>query len=132
MNTLSADEQKIRELNQKWVAAVQAKDATGAAAFYAPDAAMLPAGAPIARGKAAVAGAWQQLLSMKNINLTFASTNVIVSSSGDMAYDIGTYQMSFDSDEGRVKDVGKYVVVWKKVGPDWKVATDISNSDGAH
>src|SRR5262249_23938322 len=112
--------------------AVQAKDVAGAAAFYAPDAAMLPAGAPIARGKSAVTGAWQQLLDMKNVNLTFASTNVMVSSSGDMAYDIGTYQMSFDSDEGRVKDGGKYVVVWKKVGPDWKVAADISNSDGAH
>jgi uncharacterized protein (TIGR02246 family) len=126
----SADEQKIRELDQKWVAAVQAKDAAASAAFYAADGALLAAGAPMAKGAAAVRAMWQQLLGMKNINLTFAPTDVVVSSGGDMAYDIGTYQLSFDSDKGPVKDVGKYVVVWKKVGTDWKVAADIFNSDG--
>jgi len=47
-----------------------------------------------------------------------------------MAYDIETYQLNFDSDKGPVKDVGKYVVVWTKVGTDWKVAVDIFDSDG--
>jgi uncharacterized protein (TIGR02246 family) len=128
---MSADEQKIRELDQKWVAAVQAKDAAASAGFYAADGALLAANAPIARGTAAVTATWQGLLGLKNINLTFAPTQVMVSNSGDMAYDIGTYALSFDSDKGAVKDVGKYVVVWKKVGGEWKVAADIFNSDGA-
>jgi hypothetical protein len=29
-----------------------------------------------------------------------------------------------------VRDRGKYVVVWRKVRGDWKVAADIFNSDG--
>ena len=127
---MSADEQKIRELGQKWLGAVRAKDAVASAGFYASDGAMLNADAPLARGTAAVTAAWQRLLSMRNVKLTFASTQLIVSNSGDMAYDLGTYELSFDDDKGMVKDIGKYVTVWKKVGGEWKVAADISNSDG--
>jgi len=64
------------------------------------------------------------------VNLTFAPTSIVVASGGDMAYDIGTYNLSFDSDKGPVKDAGKYVVVWKKVDGDWKVAAGIFNSNG--
>jgi uncharacterized protein (TIGR02246 family) len=128
---MSADEQKIRALDQQWVAAVQAKDAAASAGFYAADGALLAQNAPIAKGSAAVAAAWQGLLGMKNIDLTFAPTEVTVSAGGDLAYDIGTYALSFDGDKGPVKDVGKYVVVWKKVDGQWKVAADIFNSDGA-
>jgi len=128
---MSADEQKIRELGQKWLGAVRAKDAVASAGFYASDGAMLNADAPLARGTAAVTAAWQRLLSMRNVKLTFASTQLIVSNSGDMAYDVGTYELSFDDDDkGMVKDIGKYVTVWKKVGGEWKVAADIANSDG--
>lgn len=127
---MSADEQKIRELGQKWLGAVRAKDAVASAGFYASDGAMLNADAPLARGTAAVTAAWQRLLSMRNVKLTFASTQLTVSNSGDMAYDVGAYELSFDDDKGMVKDIGKYVTVWKKVGGEWKVAADISNSDG--
>jgi len=127
---MSADEQKIRELGQKWLGAVRAKDAVASAGFYASDGAMLNANAPLARGTAAITVAWQKLLSMRNVNLTFASTQLTVSNSGDMAYDVGAYELSFDDDKGMVKDIGKYVTVWKKVGGEWKVAADISNSDG--
>ena len=46
-----------------------------------------------------------------------------------MAYEIGTYTMGLDAPGGRVEDEGKYVVVWTRVGGDWKVAADIFNSN---
>ena len=127
----AADELTIRELDQKWLAAAQARDATASAGFYATDGALLPADGPIAQGTQAIIAAWQGIFGMKNANLTFAPTQVTVASAGDMAYEIGTYEFSFDGDKGPVKDVGKYVVVWKKIGSDWKVTADIFNSDGA-
>jgi uncharacterized protein (TIGR02246 family) len=127
----AADEQTIRGLDQKWLGAVQAGDAAASAGFYAPDGSLLPAGGPIAQGTAAITAVWQGIFGMKNAKLTFTPTQVTVASAGDMAYEIGTYELSFDSDTGPAKDVGKYVVVWKKIGGDWKVATDIFNSDGA-
>ena len=127
----SADEITIRELDQKWLAAAQAGDATASAGFYAPDGALLLPDGPIAQGTQAIIAAWRGIFGMKNAKLTFAPTEVTVASAGDMAYEIGTYEFSFDSDKGPVKDVGKYVVVWKKIGGDWKVTADINNSDGA-
>lgn len=127
----AADELAIRELDQKWLAAAQARDATASAGFYATDGALLPADAPIAQGTQAIIAAWQGIFGMKNAKLTFAPTQVTVASAGDVAYEIGTYEFSFDGDKGPVKDVGKYVVVWKKIGGDWKVTADIFNSDGA-
>jgi uncharacterized protein (TIGR02246 family) len=127
----AADELTIRELDQKWLAAAQARDATASAGFYATDGALLPADGPIAQGTQAIIAAWRGILGMKNAKLTFAPTQVTVAGAGDMAYEIGTYEFSFDGDKGPVKDVGKYVVVWKTIGGDWKVAADIFNSDGA-
>ena len=128
---VAAEEAKIRDLDKKWVAAVGAKDATASANFYAVDGVIMPAGAPIAQGRSAIASVWKGFLGLKNFDLTFAPSEVTIASSGDIAYEIGTYALGFDGDKGPVKDVGKYVVVWKKVEGAWQVAADIFNSDGA-
>ena len=125
----AAEEQKIRALDQQWVAAVAAKDAAAVANFYASDGALLAVGAPAANGTDAIAAAWKGLLSLKNLSLTFLPTKVSVSTAGDLAYEVGSYALAFDSDKGPVKDQGKYVVVWKKVDGSWKAAADIYNTD---
>jgi uncharacterized protein (TIGR02246 family) len=127
---LAAEEAAIRALDVAWVEAVAAKDAAATADFYATDGAIMPAGAPMAEGHDAVAGVWQSLFDLPGFSLTFAPTTVTVAESGDMAYDIGTYALGFDGDEGRIEDNGKYVVVWTKEGGEWKVAADIFNSNG--
>ena len=43
--------------------------------------------------------------------------------------DRGSYELRFDGESGPVRDVGKFIVVWKKVAGEWKVAADIFNSD---
>jgi ketosteroid isomerase-like protein len=53
-----ADEQQIRALDEQWVAAVARKDAVATAAFYAEDGAILPANAPMAKGREAIAAVW--------------------------------------------------------------------------
>jgi ketosteroid isomerase-like protein len=67
---------------------------------------------------------------LKAFALTFEPTRIAVAQAGDVAYDIGTYSLAFDGGQGPVRDRGKYVVVWRKVSGDWKVAADIFNSDG--
>lgn len=46
-----------------------------------------------------------------------------------MAYEIGTCKLAFDGPKGRIKDNGKYVVVWTKASGEWKAAADIFNSN---
>jgi uncharacterized protein (TIGR02246 family) len=125
---LQVEADTIRDLNKSWVAAVQAKDAASITGLQAPDAVLMPANAAQATGRDAVGEAWKGLLAMPNLALTFAPATVHVADSADMAYEIGTYALGFDSDKGRIDDRGKYLVVWRKIGGDWKVAADIYNS----
>jgi ketosteroid isomerase-like protein len=62
-------------------------------------------------------------------DLTFVPEQIVVSSSGDMALDRGTYSLTIARDGIKQTDAGKYVVVWRKIGREWRAAADIFNSD---
>lgn len=127
----TAAEHRIRAIDKKWVAAVATKDPKVVVAFYAEDGAILPPGAPLAEGHDAIAKVWQGFFQLEDFSLTFAPLKIDVASNADMAYEIGTYSLSFRGDKGAVRDNGKYVVVWKKEKGAWKAAADIFNSNGA-
>jgi len=61
--------------------------------------------------------------------LTFATEEVKVSASLDMAVERGTYHYIQNNAGGQVDDTGKYVTVWKKAKGEWKVAIDTATSD---
>lgn len=122
-------EQLIRELDAKWVAAVAAKDVDAIARIYTVDGMFLAPNAPLVEGREGIAEAWAGLLGLPGISFTFEPTRIEVSASADLASDVGTYSLAFDADGGRVEDQGKYVLVWKKVNGAWKVLADIFNSN---
>jgi uncharacterized protein (TIGR02246 family) len=124
-----ADEQAIRGHVARWLELVKAKDAAGIAELYAEDGAVMPPNAPIGKGRAAIKQTWASMMQTPGFGLTFVPEQIIVSSSGDMALDRGTYTLNFAPDGTAQTDTGKYVVVWRKVGGEWKVAADIFNSD---
>jgi uncharacterized protein (TIGR02246 family) len=126
---LQSEETGIRALDRQVEQAVAARDAAAVAAFYATDAQLLPPNAPMVTGQAGIRSSWEEFFRMPNLSLTFSPTRIDVSSMGDMAADVGTYQMSFDGPGGRVNDTGKYHVVWRKAGAEWKIASEAWNTD---
>ena len=124
-----ADEQAIRGHVDQWLQLVKAKDAAGIAELYAEDGAVMPPNAPISKGRAAIQQTWASLMRKPGFGLTFVPEQIIVSSSGDMALDRGTYRLAVAPDGTAQTDTGKYVVVWRKIGGEWKAAADIFNSD---
>ena len=128
-----AEEQRIRELDRAWVAAVAKKDAAAVAELYAEDGRLMPPNAEAAVGRRAVEETWGQLFKLPGFSLTFEPHHIEVAEAGDMAYDVGTYSLSLTpgGGAGRVQDRGKYLVVWQKVGGDWKVKADMFNSNSA-
>jgi ketosteroid isomerase-like protein len=127
----NADEQAIRKLDKEWSAAAQSKDVGKTVAFYAADGSAFPFNAPIATGTEQIQKVWTGLMAMPGFSLTFAPTKIEVAKSGDLAYDVGTFELKFNDASGKpTTEIGKYVVVWKKQ-PDkqWKVAADIFNTD---
>jgi ketosteroid isomerase-like protein len=54
-----------------------------------------------------------------------------VAQSGDLAYEIGTFDLTLANEAGKSNAMrGKYVVAWKKqASGEWKAAADIFNTD---
>jgi len=124
-----ADEQAIRAQVDRWLQLVKAKDAAGIAALYADDGAVMPPNAPAGKGRAAIQQAWASMMQTPGFDLTFVPEQITLSSSGDMALDRGTYRLAVAPGGNPQTDTGKYVVVWRKIGGEWKAAADIFNSD---
>ena len=125
----AGDEQAIRGQVDRWLQLVKAKDASGIAALYAEDGAVMPPNAPIGKGRAAIQQAWASMMRTPGFDLTFNPEQIVISSSGDMALDRGTYNLKVAPAGTTQTDTGKYVVVWRKIGGDWKAAADIFNSN---
>ncbi len=122
-------ERQIKGVISGWLDAVRRKDVGAIEQCYVPDGRFLVPNAPIAEGRKAVGEMWRALLGMPNVTLNFGPTFIEAAASGDLAYEVGTYSLSFDQGAKRVEDRGKYVVVWKKHEGSWKAAADILNSD---
>jgi uncharacterized protein (TIGR02246 family) len=128
---LGAIESDIRSLDKDWAAAAAAKDLDKSTSYYADDAQMFAPGAPPAVGKDSVRKTWSGLLTAPDfVSLTFAPTSVQVAQAGDMAYELGTYEIVMKDKKGKpTPQKGPYVVVWKKQGDgSWKVEVDSSSA----
>ena len=120
---------QIKEMNAGWIAAFKQRDFAAIEALYASDGLLLPSNSPPVEGPKAIADVWESWSKLPNVDIVFGTHRLEVSSSGDMVQDYGWYTFAFDTDNGRFMDEGKYIVVWKKVGGAWKVASDIFNTN---
>jgi ketosteroid isomerase-like protein len=70
-------------------------------------------------------------MSLPGFALSFAPTKIEVAKSGDLAYDLGTFELKTNDTQGNaVNQIGKYVVVWKKQSnKEWKVILDMFSTD---
>ncbi len=129
MGDPQAVEQAIRDQAKKWVGAVVRGDVATIVGFYAADGVFLRPNAPPAEGPEAIGEAWKGMMGLPNLSLNFRPTRIDVAASGDLATAVGTYDLAFSSDGGRVRDEGRYVVVFKKMNGEWKVLANIYNSN---
>src|SRR3990170_5814200 len=128
MVTAAAVRQEIEQRNREVMAAFNRGDAAAAAALYAEDAKVLPAGGPMVNGRQAIRQFLEGARAMGMQEIAMHTQEV--ESHGDLALEIGTYRVKVQPPGGAATtDDGKYVVVWKRQasGP-WQLAVDIWNS----
>ncbi len=125
---LQAEEEQIRQLNQQWYAAENRKDLDATMQFIAEDCVLhVPGIAPLEGHEAIrtfMAEFFQSLVSVGG-----GPTQIVVSSSGDLAYDWGTTQAIFEGPEGRVEDEQKYLIAWQKIDGEWKAVAGSFSSN---
>jgi ketosteroid isomerase-like protein len=130
-DTRATDEAAIRAASAEWAKVAAAKDLEKTLSYHSDDASMFPPNMPIATGPEARREAWTEMLAPAELVFSNAATKVEAARSGDLAYEIGTFEESFKDGNGKpVKVVGKYVVVWKKQPTgQWKAIADIFNTN---
>ena len=130
-DTRAVDESAIRDLDVQWSKVTAAKDAEGTVFYYAGDAALMAPNTPIVAGKEAIRRFWKGMLASPGFSVAWKATKVEAARSADLAYVIGTYELTTNDARGKpVSDRGKYSEVWKKQADgNWKVIADMFNSD---
>src|SRR4029453_11585719 len=111
-----------------YVAAMLASDAAMAAALYQENAVEMPNCRPLVKGRPAIEQYFRSL--MKEVTITtFVLTHTESTISGDTAYDVGTYTQRLSTRDGIVDDTGKYIVMLKRTGGEWKIENAIPKRD---
>jgi uncharacterized protein (TIGR02246 family) len=124
--SLAQDKATIQRLNDAWTTAFNKGDAAAVAALYAEDAFVLPPGSEMIRGRPAIEAFWRQAAQqMGDAKLT--TLDVLPLGRG-AAREIGVVTLKTKSQPPQ-EVVGKYAVVWRRVGGQWKLATDIWNTN---
>jgi uncharacterized protein (TIGR02246 family) len=123
---LAQSKAAIQKLEDQWGAAFNKGDAAAVAAMYTDDAYVLPVGAPMAKGRADIQNFWKQAMQQLSDVKCTAVDVMPIGRSG--AREIGT--CTFKTKGAAPQDGAlKYAVVWRKVGSQWLLNTDIWNMD---
>ncbi len=130
-DTRAEDERALRDSDAQWSKAAGAKDVERFVSFFADDSSELPPNGPMVTGKEAIRKWASELVAQPGIALSWQPTKVEVSRTGDIGYEIITYQLTVNNPKGKpVTDHGKGITVWEKQsGGSWKVVADTFNSD---
>jgi ketosteroid isomerase-like protein len=119
----------LLEVDRQW--SQSTRDTDKFLSYYTADASVYPQGMAVVKGSGPIRETFIKMTSAPGFSLRWTPTTSMVSTSGDLGYTTGTYQMTMNDPSGTpATERGKYVAVWKKAaGGQWKVAEDIFNAD---
>jgi uncharacterized protein (TIGR02246 family) len=119
-----AQRAEIEAVNAEWIDLFNKGDFAGVASLYTDDATAFPPGSAMVKGRAAIEAMWKSIAEQAgDPKVTTLDVKPLGASA---AREIGTF--SLKTKGGNPKEVtGKYVVVWEKIGNDWRLAADIWN-----
>jgi ketosteroid isomerase-like protein len=123
--TLSEVRASIEQGNRAFMEAVDRGDPAAITALYTAEGQVLPPNAEAVTGHEAIQAFWQAIgnMGIKGAQLDTRE----VEGHGDTAIEVGAYTLF---GEGRqALDQGKYIVIWKQEGGQWKLHRDIFNSN---
>jgi len=119
-----AQRAEIEALNVKFVEFFNNGDFAGVASLYAEDATAFPPGSAMVKGRAAIQAMWKSLA--EQVGDPKLTTLDVKQLGPSAAREIGTFSLKAKGATPR-ELVGKYVVLWEKIGNDWKLSSDIWN-----
>jgi len=129
---VAAEAARIKALALQSFQDLAARRMDAVSALYARDAQMLRANAPTVHGRDSIADVFRELgAGLPNFRHEFRAESIVVGQGGDVAVATGVYRFTADTLHPTAVDVGKYLGVWKREDGDWRIALDMTNSDGS-
>ena len=123
---MAQDMATIQRLSDQFAKAFNAGDAAAVAALYTDDAVILPPDGEIMKGRSAIQAFWKG--ATEHLGDGKLTTVDVKPLGNEAAREIGTF--TFQTKGAQPQEViGKYVVIWERIGGDWKLATDIWNTN---
>lgn len=120
----AAQKANIDAANAKWVEFFNKGDFDGVASLYTNDAVAFPPGSAMVKGRAAIGAMWKGMA--EQVSDPKITTLDVKRLDPTAAREIGTF--SLKTKGPTPKEVsGKYVVIWQRIGRDWKLSSDIWN-----
>ena len=120
----SAQKADIEAVNAKWTEFFNKGDFAGVASLYTADAIAFPPGSAMVHGGTAIGAMWKSMA--EQVSDPKVVTLDVKPLHPSAAREIGTFSLKTKGPTPQ-EVTGKYVVVWEKVGDDWKLAADIWN-----
>jgi uncharacterized protein (TIGR02246 family) len=112
---------------QKFMTAFRQGDADLLASIYTENARLLPPDSEMLTGRNAIKDFWRGAM---DIGIKEATLETVEFEDGqNIVSEIGKYTLTIENEGERAESSGKYVVVWKKEGEDWKMHIDIWNAN---
>jgi uncharacterized protein (TIGR02246 family) len=119
-----AQKAEIEAVNARWIDLFNKGDFAGVAALYTDDATAFPPGSAMMKGRAAIEAMWKSIA--EQVGDPKVITLDVKPLGASAAREIGTFSLK-TKDASQKEVTGKYVVIWEKIGSEWKLATDIWN-----
>jgi uncharacterized protein (TIGR02246 family) len=120
----AAQKADIEAANARWTEFFNKGDFDGVGSLYTTDATAFPPGSGMVKGRAAIGAMWKNMA--EQVGDPKVTTLDVKRLGPGAAREIGTFSLKTKGPSPK-EVTGKYVVVWEKVGKDWKLATDIWN-----
>jgi ketosteroid isomerase-like protein len=118
---------EVRSRSEAVVAAESSGDYETAITFFSDDVVVQMADAPQFRGKDRLLEIYESVLST-TAEFEGTTTDIVAAASGDLAYEYGVNRFVFETPDGPVEVLGKYLSVWKTIEGEWYiVAIAVSN-----
>ena len=123
---LTAEAQAVEAVSMQWLEAAKAHDVDAATALFAEDAVFFDQGEGSVEGLPAIRAEMEtEFAEYPEATIDWSTSSVQVASSGDMAWERGSWTFDPDGAGEAEPMTGEYVTVYEKVDGAWKVASDI-------
>ena len=122
---LSTAKKIIEQKDEEWSKAVSTPDSIALVHHFTKNASILPPNGESIVGEAAIASFASQVM---KFGIKFYQDSIVeLSGCNDKLIEQGVYKMG--DGKGNTLDKGKYIAIWEKEDGDWKIKTNMYNSN---